>query len=114
MTSPTLNELFPGPTELADLMRRTDWSTTSLGPPDSWPQSLKTIVRVLLTSRFAMWMGWGPELTFFYNDAYAAMTLGAKITFLVEYEHFTPGLMQDVAHCIDWYGKTVEQMTPVK
>jgi CheY-like chemotaxis protein len=25
-----------------------------------------------------MWMGWGPELTFFYNDAYARMTLGAK------------------------------------
>ena len=25
-----------------------------------------------------MWMGWGPELTFFYNDAYGAMTLGAK------------------------------------
>ena len=38
----------------------------------------RTIVRVLLTSRFAMWMGWGPELTFFYNDAYGAMTLGAK------------------------------------
>ena len=33
---------------------------------------------MLLTSRFAMWMGWGPDLTFFYNDAYGAMTLGAK------------------------------------
>ena len=30
------------------------------------------------TSRYAMWMGWGPELTFLYNDAYARMTLGAK------------------------------------
>src|SRR5208337_3885404 len=46
--------------------------------PATWPQSLVTTVRVLLTSRFAMWMGWGPELTFLYNDAYAAMTLGAK------------------------------------
>jgi len=35
-------------------------------------------VRILLTSRFAMWMGWGPDLTFFYNDAYARMTLGKK------------------------------------
>jgi len=78
MPSPTLDELFPGPTELAGLMRRKDWSTTSLGPPDSWPHSLKTIVRVVLTSRFAMWMGWGPDLTFLYNDAYGAMTLGAK------------------------------------
>ena len=25
-----------------------------------------------------MWIGWGPELTFLYNDAYAHMTLGAK------------------------------------
>ena len=32
----------------------------------------------MLTSRYAMWMGWGPDLTFFYNDAYARMTLGAK------------------------------------
>jgi len=78
MPSPTLDELFPGPTELAALMRRKDWSATSLGPPDGWPHSLKTIVRVVLTSRFAMWMGWGPDLTFLYNDAYAAMTLGAK------------------------------------
>ena len=36
------------------------------------------VVRILLTSRFAMWMGWGPELTFIYNDAYARMTLGKK------------------------------------
>ena len=36
------------------------------------------MVRILLTSRYAMWMGWGPDLTFFYNDAYARMTLGAK------------------------------------
>ena len=75
MPSPTLDELFPGPTELAALMRRKDWSATSLGPPDGWPHSLKTIVRVVLTSRFAMWMGWGPDLTFLYNDAYAANDL---------------------------------------
>ena len=35
-------------------------------------------MRIVLTSRFAMWMGWGPDLTFFYNDAYARMTLGKK------------------------------------
>ena len=69
-----LAELFPGDTQMAALMRARDWSTTPLGSVDTWPQSLKTIVRVLLTSRFAMWMGYGPSLTFFYNDAYAAMT----------------------------------------
>ena len=39
--------------------------------PRTWPQSVRAIVRMMLTSRYAMWMGWGPDLTFFYNDAYA-------------------------------------------
>ena len=55
-----------------------DWSATPLGRRDAWPQSLKAPVRLLLTSRFAMWMGWGSELTFLYNDAYARDTLGKK------------------------------------
>src|ERR1700761_678160 len=59
-------------------VRAFDWSQTPLGDPSDWPQSLKTIVRILLTSRYAMWMGWGPELTFLYNDTYASMTLGEK------------------------------------
>jgi hypothetical protein len=31
----------------------------------------------MLTSRFAMWMAWGPELTFLCNDAYLP-TVGVK------------------------------------
>jgi signal transduction histidine kinase/CheY-like chemotaxis protein len=64
--------------KLDHLVREFDWAKTPVGPIDRWPESLKTLVRVLLTSRFAMWMGWGPDLTFFYNDAYARMTLGKK------------------------------------
>jgi signal transduction histidine kinase/DNA-binding response OmpR family regulator len=63
--------------EMGARMRAMDWSRTSLGPPQHWPQSLKTIVRVMLDSRYAMWMGWGPELTFFCNDAYLP-TVGVK------------------------------------
>lgn len=63
---------------MAALMAATDWANTPLGAVDKWPQSLRTMVGVLLTSRFAMWMGWGADLTFFYNDAYRAQTLGAK------------------------------------
>jgi len=63
--------------ELAALVRNHDWSTTPLGPAREWPQSLRTVVQILLTSRYAMWMGWGPELTFLYNDAYRP-TLGIK------------------------------------
>jgi signal transduction histidine kinase/PAS domain-containing protein len=63
---------------LGQLVREFDWTKTPLGAIEEWPQSLKTVVRTLLTSRFAMWMSWGPELTFLYNDDYARMTLGKK------------------------------------
>ena len=66
-----------GTGKLADLVRQRDWSATPLGPAERWPQSLLTVVQILLTSRYAMWMGWGPELTFLYNDAYRP-TLGIK------------------------------------
>ena len=60
-----------------DLLR-VDWHTTPLGPPDAWPIELATAVRILLTSRFSMWMAWGPELTFFCNDSYRRDTLANK------------------------------------
>jgi PAS domain S-box-containing protein len=53
------------------------WAATPLGPPGSWPQSLQTAVDILLSSRFSMWMAWGPQLTFFCNAAYRH-TLGRK------------------------------------
>ncbi|MBE2315963.1 SpoIIE family protein phosphatase [Solirubrobacter sp. CPCC 204708] len=55
-----------------------DWEATPLGPPEQWPRALASIVQVLLTSRFSMWMAWGPELTFFCNDAYRRDTLDKK------------------------------------
>jgi PAS domain S-box-containing protein len=58
-------------------MRAADWARTPLGPPERWPRSLKTVVRIALDSRYAMWLAWGPELIFFCNDAYAP-TLGLK------------------------------------
>ena len=63
---------------LGRLVSDFDWAKTPLGSIQQWPQSLKTVVRAMLASRFAMWMSWGPELTFLYNDAYAKMTLGKK------------------------------------
>jgi PAS domain S-box-containing protein len=55
-----------------------DWAATPLGPPAGWPQSLRTAVSILLSSRFPMWMAWGPQLTFFCNAAYRRDTLGRK------------------------------------
>jgi len=55
-----------------------DWAATGLGPWQAWPVSLLNTVRLMTASRFSMWMAWGPELTFFCNDAYRRDTLGAK------------------------------------
>ena len=53
------------------LMRAFAWETTSLGMPGTWPQSLRTSVRLLLNSGHPMYIWWGPELLCFYNDAYS-------------------------------------------
>ena len=48
-----------------------------LGPPDLWPESLRTAVDICLASRFPMLVWWGPDLVMLYNDAYHPM-LGTK------------------------------------
>ncbi|BBY66359.1 SpoIIE family protein phosphatase [Mycolicibacterium helvum] len=59
-------------------LAQVDWAATPLGASTDWPQSLRTAVSILLSSRFPMWMAWGPDLTFFCNDAYRRDTLGRK------------------------------------
>lgn len=51
-------------------MRTTDWSATAVGPIDSWPQSLRTALSILLETGFPMYIAWGPDFTQFYNDGY--------------------------------------------
>ncbi|AVS77960.1 hybrid sensor histidine kinase/response regulator [Paracidovorax avenae] len=70
-------DIFIGQSEMARRMRQHDWEATPLGPPERWPLGLKAALRILLTSRFEMWVGWGPDIAFFYNDAYRP-TLGTK------------------------------------
>ncbi|HEX8481520.1 MAG TPA: PAS domain-containing protein [Allosphingosinicella sp.] len=63
--------------EMGERMRGYDWSCSPLGHPEAWPQSLKTAAGILLSSKFPMFLAWGPELRFLYNDAYADV-LGGK------------------------------------
>ncbi|MFN3521842.1 MAG: ATP-binding protein [Phenylobacterium sp.] len=70
-------KFLAGGGELGALIRAHDWSNTPLGAPVSWPQSLKTAVRIMLTSRQPIWIGWGPELTYLYNDPYQSI-IGGK------------------------------------
>jgi PAS domain S-box-containing protein len=73
-----VTSLFSGGSEVGRAMADLDWSASPVGPPERWPAALRSIVRVVLTSRFSMWVGWGPELAFFYNDAYMRDTLRDK------------------------------------
>ena len=62
--------------EMGARIREKDWSKTSLGSPECWQQSLKTAVRIMLTSRQAMFVWWGEELINLYNDAYKTIVGG--------------------------------------
>jgi PAS domain S-box-containing protein len=75
---PVARELLRGGGEVGWDLLAVDWAATPLGPVRGWPRSLRTVVQMLLRSRFAMWMAWGPELTFLCNDAYRRDTLGHK------------------------------------
>ena len=44
-------------------MRNLDWSKTPLGPVDTWPQSLRSTVSMLLPSKAQIVLFWGPEFT---------------------------------------------------
>ena len=68
---------FPDGGETGSLLREQDWSRTPLGPPGDWPQSLLTLVRVMLGSGQPMFVAWGPERTLLYNDGYSEM-LGTR------------------------------------
>ncbi|MGW3891552.1 SpoIIE family protein phosphatase [Micromonospora chokoriensis] len=74
----TRADVFAGDGEIGRDLAKVDWASTPLGDPAGWPQSLRTAVNILLSSRFPMWMAWGPQLTFFCNAAYRRDTLGRK------------------------------------
>jgi PAS domain S-box-containing protein len=63
--------------EMAALMRAHDWSDSPLGSPAQWPQALRSVVSLMLASKFPMFVAWGPQLGFLYNDPYAEI-LGKK------------------------------------
>jgi len=63
--------------ELGAMMRAHDWSASPLGDPRTWPQALRTVVGLMINSKFPMFVAWGPELGFLYNDSYREI-LGDK------------------------------------
>ena len=89
---------FVGGGDMGARMRAFDWSATAVGPVDTWPQSLKTAVGIMLESPFPMYIAWGANYTQFYNDAYrpilgaskhpAALGLSSRETFAEVWEEY--------------------------
>jgi PAS domain S-box-containing protein len=75
MTSPSI---FAGPGEARSLGRAMDWGATAVGPLESWPPSLRTIVRMCLDAPLPMGILAAHGRTLIYNDLYAALLGPAK------------------------------------
>jgi PAS domain S-box-containing protein len=56
--------------EMAERIRNHNWSSTTMGTPDTWPRSLVNVLGIMLNAAFPMFLFWGKDLTCFYNDAF--------------------------------------------
>jgi signal transduction histidine kinase/PAS domain-containing protein len=67
----TAAQFLNGGGDIGARLRRFDWSAHPLGDPASWPQALKTAIRLMLTTRHPVQIFWGPDYFTFYNDSFA-------------------------------------------
>jgi hypothetical protein len=74
---PSQLTFLAGGGEMGTRMREMDWTATPLGPPHTWPQSLRSTVSMLLPSKAQIVLFWGPQFIVLYNDAYRPV-FGAK------------------------------------
>jgi len=66
----SLSRIFLNGSEMGKRILEHNWTHTPLGSIEKWPQSLITSLSLILNAHQPMWIGWGPELIFFYNDVY--------------------------------------------
>ncbi len=90
---------------MGEMIRAKDWSRTPLGDYAQWPQTLRTMVSVMLENPFGMYIAWGDEFTQIYNDGYRpilgttkhpqALGIGTRETF-PEIWHIVGPMFADV------------------
>ena len=59
------------------LVEAKDWSATPWGGRETWSESLRLTLDLILNSTFPMAVRWGPEFVLIYNDGYRPI-LGEK------------------------------------
>lgn len=55
---------------MGERMQHFNWASTTVGSPDQWSASLKSLIQLMLHSKVPMFIWWGEDLIQFYNDAY--------------------------------------------
>ena len=72
ITRPVIRPGFLGiSSELGGLIAELDWSRTSLGPIEAWPEVVKTTIALILQSPVPIVTLWGDDGVMVYNDSYA-------------------------------------------
>src|SRR5688500_11499750 len=64
--------------QMGAAIRAHDWTATPMGNPAGWPVALRNSLSLMLISPESMYLLWGPELAFFFNDAYRPI-LGPRL-----------------------------------
>ncbi len=77
-TPPSPLRFLEGGGEASRLLLARDWTAHPLGAPATWPEGLRVALGLVLNSPESMVLAWGPELHFFFNDAYAPL-LGPRV-----------------------------------
>ena len=78
MSNQRTNQFLLGTGEMGAFIRKKDWSKTAIGDSETWPQSLRTMVSVMLDNPFGMYIVWGKEYKQLYNDCYRPILGSAK------------------------------------
>ncbi|MBE7183096.1 MAG: PAS domain-containing protein [Methylobacterium mesophilicum] len=66
--------------EASRMIRERDWTGHPLGHPETWPDSLRAALSLILNSPESMILAWGqPDLYFFFNETYFPL-LGPRLS----------------------------------
>lgn len=70
------NFFLQGGGKVSEEIQAFDWHNSPLGSIADWSPFLKNSLNICLNSAFPVFVGWGPQLIMFYNQAYANLLDG--------------------------------------
>lgn len=88
--------------EMGALMRAHPWAQSIPGVVEQWPDSLRTVVSLMLNSPFPMFLLWGEQRVCLYNDGYIPM-LGARhpAALAAPFQRIWPEIWDEISPLID-------------